>query len=151
LTFKNDAGRWAAIEIRNPGFEEADGQERPAGWTPPAPTYPGYNFRVTSDAPYQGKASVEISAVPLTAGQFVPVGWSADGRFIYASEQSDYRHVVAIPVEGGPAKPFLTLPVVEGRTINESRMSPDGHRIAFTVGESTSDVRVITNFDPSVR
>ncbi len=148
LSFKNDAGEWAPIAIKNAGFEDVDGQQRPAGWIAPAL---GYTFRLTSENPYRGKTSVEISAVQVPAGRFFAVGWSPDGKLIYAYEDDDPRHIVAIPAEGGPATPFLTLPVPEGRSIMESRMAPDGRHIAFTVGESKSDVRIITNFDPSVR
>ena len=151
LSFKNDTGQWIPINVQNAGFEEADGQQRPVGWTAPAPASPGYTFRVTSENPHRGKTSAEISALPLTAGQFIPVGWAADGQRIYAYERGDPSHIVAIPVAGGPVVPFITLPVPAGRTVWESRMSPDGRSIAFTIGESRSDVRIITNFDPSLR
>jgi len=32
-----------------------------------------------------------------------------------------------------------------------SQIAPDRRHVAFTVGEFTSDVRIITNFDPAVR
>ena len=150
LSVRSDSGAWAPIAVKNPGFEDGDTGQAPSGWTEPVP---GYTAQVVSESPYKGKRSLHLSAVQLAAGWFFPIGWSPDGKRIYAfdSASSDAGHIVTIPVEGGEAKPFLTLPVPEGRKVFQAAVAPDGRHVAFVVGESKSDVRIITNFDPSVR
>jgi Tol biopolymer transport system component/DNA-binding winged helix-turn-helix (wHTH) protein len=148
LWVRSDTGAWAPIAIKNPGFEDDEAGQAPKGWSAPMS---GYTYRVVSESPYKGKRSLQISAVPRPSGLFVPIGWSPDGRYVYAHGRNDAQHIVMIPVEGGEANPFVTLPVPEGRTVREATIALDGRHIAFTVGESRSDVRIITNFDPSVR
>jgi hypothetical protein len=112
---------------------------------------PAYTARVEFENPYRGKASLHMFGIALPAGAFEPIGWSPDGRLIYAYDRNDARHLVAVPAGGGQPKPFVTLPMPEGQSISECRVSPDGRHVVFTVEQLKSDIRIITNFDPAIR
>ena len=145
LSFKDEGGTWTSVAISNPGFEDLDSEGRLVGWGEPTP---GYTLTGDRRNAYRGSASLRLAATAVPAGLFAPIGWSADGRWVDAFELNDPRHILAIPVELGPSKRRLTLPLGDGR-VTESRMSPDGHRVVFTVANDRSDIRVITDFDPS--
>ena len=96
-----------------------------------------------------------------TDSSSTPIGWSADGRFIYVVEAkpSTARDLAAplgetmteakilmVPVEGGAVSTVASLPFEE---IGSVAMTPDGRRFVFTVYSSRSDVWVADNFDTS--
>jgi Tol biopolymer transport system component len=100
-------------------------------------------------------AGQERLVYPTRAGTLRPIGWSADGREIYAVEAKGgvYRglvlpqgdtmtdaRILRIAIGGGPAYPVVTLPFEE---IGSVSMSGDGRRFVCTVYASESDVWIV--------
>jgi len=50
LFTRNKKNRWETIEIKNPGFEEEDENNKPEGWT----LNDGYSYRIDTEEPYKG-------------------------------------------------------------------------------------------------
>ena len=71
-----------------------------------------------------------------------PIGWSADGRTVYALSQ-DRRDVLAVPVDGGSPTLLHTLPF----EANWVGTTYDGQWFVFSVSGATGDVWRIENFD----
>jgi len=89
------------------------------------------------------------SADFLKGGEFVPVGWSADGSSIYAVAKkgitdSTEGDLVSVPVAGGIVKTIAKLP---GK-FSEVVISPDSKTVVYDAVETKSDVWMIENFDP---
>jgi Tol biopolymer transport system component len=89
-----------------------------------------------------------------------PIGWSADGRTLYAieSNRAAYRgllattgetltevRVVAVPLYGGAVRTVVDLPFEE---IGGISVSPDGKLFVCAVYTSRSDVWITENFEP---
>jgi serine/threonine protein kinase/Tol biopolymer transport system component/DNA-binding winged helix-turn-helix (wHTH) protein len=89
----------------------------------------------------------------LQSGDIFPVGWSPDGRYVYAmrpnlgSTQEIVRVHVTSPNE------ITSLATLPGHDFQDdgASMSPDGHEMVVVVGEWKSDVWLMENFDPSPR
>jgi Tol biopolymer transport system component/DNA-binding winged helix-turn-helix (wHTH) protein len=112
----------------------------------------------TSDA--QGANAKSILHVPQQSeSNPFPIGWSSDGRSIYAydgrraaarglsvafGETVTAARIVRIPVDGGPAATVLNLPFDE---VGGVAMFPDARRFVVSVYSSRSDVWVVENFD----
>lgn len=105
----------------------------------------------------------ETLVYKTSAASAMPIGWSADGRFIYVVEgkNSTYRgptlpvgetltgaKILMVPVNGGDVKTVAPLPAEE---IGGVSMTPDGRRFVFTVYSSRSDVWVVDHFDTPTR
>ena len=89
----------------------------------------------------------------------VPIGWSADGTFIYAvdgkraadrglsvslRETITDARILRVPATGGPPEMILSLPFDE---IGSVAMFGDGRRFVASVYSSRSDVWLVENFD----
>lgn len=78
------------------------------------------------------------------------IAWSRDGgTLIYASGWSTSTGFWRIPVAGGAPQPIDLL--IDGRRPMRVRgfsMHPDGHRVAFSSGESQSEIWIMENFLP---
>ena len=87
------------------------------------------------------------------------LGWSADGETIYGYEgrRAAYRglsvnlgetmtdvRIVAVPVDGGPLRPIVSLPFDE---VGGLTMTRDGRRFVCAVYSSRSDVWLVENPD----
>jgi Tol biopolymer transport system component len=87
----------------------------------------------------------------LSVGNQFPIGWSSDGKQIYAVEY-EKGTIFAIPAEKGDPRTIVTLPLLANRSLGYgARISSDGRRIAYVVTESQSDVWMIENFDPEAQ
>ena len=89
----------------------------------------------------------------LHSGLIYPLGWSSEGKYVYAirAEAGESREIIRVQVlTPNEVTPVATLPfdVING---DDATLSPDGHEIAVSVGEEKSDVWLMENFDPSVR
>jgi Tol biopolymer transport system component len=101
-------------------------------------------------------ASLENSPTALLKeGNFSPVEWSSDGKWIYVSEPtaSEIR-ILMISVENSLVKTLLSLPIAPG--IGELQpyrfsMTPDGKQFVFEASRRFSDVWMVENFDPDVK
>jgi dipeptidyl aminopeptidase/acylaminoacyl peptidase len=80
----------------------------------------------------------------LVEGNYAPIGWSRDGRWIYAAPVGGSRNLFRVSVDGGPAQPWLTLPLA--RDAVECDVSADGTRLAC-VALGDSDVWLVDNLD----
>jgi Tol biopolymer transport system component len=89
---------------------------------------------------------IDKSATLLRSEDLSPVGWSPDGRLVYAYS-SPSNSILSIPADGGNPATALTLP----GDIAEAFVSPDGRRFISIVAEKKSDVWLVENFDPSHR
>ena len=145
LSVRSDAGTWMPVALRNASFEDDEIGQPPAGWSRPPP---GYTARVVDERPFAGRRSLSISAKQLPEGDFAPLGWSADGREVYAIRT---RRLVALPVAGGDPRVLGTVPVPDGYTLGGTTISPDGRRLVYTIVESRSDIWIIDDFDPTDR
>jgi hypothetical protein len=88
---------------------------------------------------------------PLIRGLREPLGWSTDGKWIYATvrETSDptagiSKTIVRIPFAGGSPQPWLALPIDENAST--CAMSADATHLACIPGVE-SDVWMIDDFD----
>jgi serine/threonine protein kinase len=81
----------------------------------------------------------------LIRGNLFPVGWSQDGKMIYALDQiSNKNSLLEIPEDGGDPKPIFTLP----GPINQATINPLGTKFVCSISESKTDVWLMENFDP---
>ena len=107
-----------------------------------------WNDRTKADA----HVGVGVFSPPDPAGRFIlfgycfPLGWSRDGRFVYATSGGDQREIVQLEV-ANPKTP-KTVAAMPG-PINSATVSADGKKIIAAVNESKSDVWIMENFDPT--
>jgi serine/threonine protein kinase/Tol biopolymer transport system component len=82
----------------------------------------------------------------LQPGDLYPLGWSPDGRCVYAIRRG--REIVRVQVATpSDVTVVATLPG-DG---NDAGLSPDGKEIVVSVSEEKSDVWLMQSFDPSAR
>jgi hypothetical protein len=116
----------------------------------PAPIDLAERIRTSPNEAYVGLwliSLVDHSAGILHGGQgFFPVGWSPDGKLVYASPHST-NTIVSIPAGGGDLQTVATLP----GEISDAVVTPDGKKIVSNVVEQKSDVWLVWNFDPAHR
>ncbi|MFZ5519293.1 MAG: protein kinase domain-containing protein [Candidatus Zhuqueibacterota bacterium] len=95
--------------------------------------------------------SLEDSALTfLLKGDFYPIGWSPDGKGIYAwNPNKKPMEILIVPVNGGKPEAIITLPF-ENFIMNGISVTPDGNKIVCAVFEKRSDVWLMENFDPDV-
>lgn len=82
-------------------------------------------------------------------GAFVPIGWSPDGKFVYAtSVWPPTREILQIAV--GDTNQVKTV-ITTARPLSgwTAAVSPDGRKIIFGLEEKKSDVWIMENFDPA--
>jgi Tol biopolymer transport system component len=103
-----------------------------------------WNRRVRSDIGIYVISVENRSAKVLAKGDLRPVGWSPDGKFVYAF-RSYTGELVTMPATGGNPRVIVRLP---GR-ITEGSVSSDGSKIVCSASEETSDVWLMENFDPA--
>ena len=73
-----------------------------------------------------------------------PLGWSADGKSVYASQVRNGSELLQIPLASKKPKPVFSVPGI----IHRGSVSPDGRRSVVAVGEEKSDLWLMKNFDP---
>jgi len=82
----------------------------------------------------------------VQSGDLNPMGWSPDGRYVYAIRSG--REIVRVQVAApNDVTVVATLPG-DG---NDAGLSPDGKEIDVSVSEAKSDVWEMQHFDPSAR
>jgi serine/threonine protein kinase/Tol biopolymer transport system component len=75
---------------------------------------------------------------------YVPLGWSPDGKIIYAA-QLDGRDILQISLEN--PKQARKLITTNGN-VGSGSVSPDGRKLIVSIGEEKSDVWLLNNFNP---
>jgi Tol biopolymer transport system component len=97
----------------------------------------------------------DFSEVLLRKGELFPIGWSPDGKWLYASESiRGTIKVITIALESKEAKTLFEVPFTleKGRPYNfQVAMTPDAKRFLFPALRTQSDVWVIENFDKNRR
>ena len=100
--------------------------------------------------PLEGSVPSEQRSRQLSVGMQGPIGWSSDGKQIYAVEFGKDT-IFAILVENGDPRTIVTLQLPGDRTLSDAAITSDGRRVAYVVSESQSDVWMIENFDPEAQ
>ncbi len=80
----------------------------------------------------------------LQFGHLYPVGWSPDGKYVYAIRRG--REIVRVQVATPNA--FTVVTTLPGDGSNDAGLSPDGQEIIVSVSEEKTDVWLMQNFDP---
>jgi hypothetical protein len=84
----------------------------------------------------------------LVTGVFSsPVGWSGDGKSLYAFRKEGVPAILEIALATGKTRPFLNLPPDQ---ISAVDMDPLSQRLVWDVDESQQDAWLFENFDPDV-
>ena len=76
----------------------------------------------------------------------LPVGWSADGAWVYALKPGTLD-LLRIPRWGGAAETYVNIPF---ERVSDVDITPDGTRIAVAVPVTQADIWLIENFDPDL-
>jgi len=94
--------------------------------------------------------SVEDSSeVNIAAGTAWPVGWSPDGAWVYLWDgDSTPSRALRVSDDGGEPEPVFEWPFEgkDGRCVP----GPGESRWLCDVGESSSDIWLVENFDPGM-
>jgi serine/threonine protein kinase/Tol biopolymer transport system component len=86
----------------------------------------------------------------LQDGSIYPLGWSPDGKYVYAQRPSG-REIISVQV-AAPHKVTSVITLPGGLAWSDSAsVSPGGKEIVVSIGEQKSDVWLMENFDPSPR
>ena len=80
----------------------------------------------------------------LQSGDLYPVGWSPDGRYVYAIRKG--REIVRVQV--ATPSDVTVVTTLPGNGGNDAGLSPDGKEFVVSLGEEKSDVWLMQNFDP---
>jgi serine/threonine protein kinase len=100
--------------------------------------------RVAVNTPFSGIwiVSMKDGAAKLVTKEFADLlGWSPDGSSVYADIGNQ---IMAFLVTGGNPRLLFSIP-----NAANTRISPDGHRVVYSISESTSDIWLVENFDPT--
>jgi serine/threonine protein kinase/Tol biopolymer transport system component len=139
---KRTDSRWDKVLIKNPSFEATDDQSKPQDWSA---LTSGYVIRTTETTNYNGRHSLMIKSAHFL-GASLPLGWSADGKNIFATDRNTSTRIVTIQSDTGGAMPAIELPVSEG-VISDTAITPDGRRVVYSVRKTQSDAWIVENFD----
>ncbi|MCK5606483.1 hypothetical protein KAR91_31565, partial [Candidatus Pacearchaeota archaeon] len=85
-----------------------------------------------------------------------PIGWSADGSWIYAAERmARILKILKVSIKGNQTQTVLTtpFPIEKGVPLLWEQMSvtADEKKFVFSVERSHSDVWIVENFDPEIK
>ena len=102
----------------------------------------------------RGKQGLWVLTWPGRAERYLapllrPMGWSADGKTIYAYAREG-REVVKVDSTTGRVHPAVRFPVGTLSALEACDLSPDRRTVVCSLDESKSDVWVVDNFDPHV-
>jgi hypothetical protein len=89
----------------------------------------------------------------LLSGINLPVGWSPDGKYVYAIPWEPVLAREIIRVQVGAPNEVTSVASLPGEIgdFDGASVSPDGKAIVVTIREVKSDVWLMENFDPSLR
>lgn len=93
---------------------------------------------------------VEGTETILHDGAAAPIGWSADGTWVYAARSEPFgehgiveeAEVIRIPVGGGEAETVVQLPAGDLVQWSDADISPDGSRVVATIMQRSNDLWV---------
>jgi len=121
------------------------------GWVPRKPVFSpdGKKLAVFWNRENRGVWIVSFepySETLLLSGMDYPIGWSPDGRYVYAVRRP--RQIIRIQV--ATPRQLTSVATMPGDVIDGS-VSPDGQEIIVGLIEEKSDVWLMDNFDPAAR
>jgi hypothetical protein len=145
LLRKTPDGQWALVPLDNPGFEQRDMSLKPVAWMTPGG---GYVAEVAETTASQGQRSVSVKSAHAF-GDFHAIGWSADGNYVYAVDNSDGRNGVAVRADGGEVKPLIRLSDDPDFRYWGGAVTPDGQHVVYIQGHIQTDAWIVDNFDTS--
>ncbi len=113
-----------------------------------------WNRKITPDKRERGARVVSLDdtvekrlAADLSLDSY-PVGWSADGAWVYLMTWKETHPVIAkAPAAGGPAIGVIELPF---RNVSMIGSTDNGSRFIVSVVDKRSDVWMVENFDPEM-
>jgi WD40 repeat protein len=83
----------------------------------------------------------------VARGVYYPVGWAADGQWIYATEPGTNR-LVKVSAQTGQIEPLAT--VRDGSLAGDCALSADARTLVCSIAESKGDAWLVERFDPRV-
>jgi Tol biopolymer transport system component len=135
--------------------------EQSVGWVQFKPVFSPDGKRVAThwNQPPDHRGLWIISLEPysetfLRSGPIYPVGWSPDGRYVYAiraESEAPGREIIRVQI--ATPNEVTSVATLPGNVDNYdgASVSPDGREIIVSVREGKSDVWLMENFDPSPR
>jgi serine/threonine-protein kinase len=81
--------------------------------------------------------------------EIIPIGWSADGRWVYARANGS-REVVKVEVGSAKVDTVVAVPF-DAMTISMDCMDFDGKQLVVNVADRLVDIWLLENFDRAVR
>ncbi|MGB6991727.1 MAG: hypothetical protein WBG00_00700, partial [Thermoanaerobaculia bacterium] len=143
---------WEDLPIDNAGFSEIAESGGPEGWQLLSSSAVSYSVSSEAPAPWGPALKIEASGKPAS-GEFSPVGWSPDGKYVYLirsswGSASKETIVYRIPAEGGAVEPLIDLEL--GEELQWVSFAGDGRRLVASSVKEQSDVWIAENFDPDV-
>jgi hypothetical protein len=148
LRVKGNDDKWEDLPIDNADFNEIAESGGPEGWQLLSSSAVSYSVTSESPAPWGPALKIEANRKPAS-GEFEPVGWSPDGKFVYLLRQNaEYgiSIVYRIPAEGGAVEPLIDLEL--GEELYWVSFHGDGRRLIASSTLEQSDVWIAENFDP---
>lgn len=130
-----------------PLFEGSSGADMSSVWMSPD---------ASEAATYRSRDPLGIWLIPLrrqraatqlTGRNFYPLGWSADGKSIYAYNVDHQTQIVAIRTDIGAVHPMMDLPLALDNLTFTMAITPDGQRVVYTARQRQSDAWIAQNFD----
>jgi Tol biopolymer transport system component len=152
LRVKGNDDKWEDLPIDNAGFSEITESGGPEGWQLLSSSAVSYSVTSESPAP-RGQALRMEAKGKLASGEFSPVGWSPDGKYVYLIRRlygsiSNDSIVYRIPAAGGSVEPLIDLEL--GEELDWVSFAGDGRRLVASSSNEQSDVWIAENFDPDV-
>jgi Tol biopolymer transport system component len=91
--------------------------------------------------------------IKLREGNLIPIGWSADGKWVYAQESvPGGLDIIAFSTESGEARVLFKVPfnAEMGKPTNRGH-TVDGKHFVTACRRIQSDIWMIENFDPEIK
>jgi Tol biopolymer transport system component len=152
LRVQGNDDKWEDLPIDNAGFSEIAESGGPEGWQLLSSSAVSYSVSSEAPAPWGPALKIEANRKPAS-GEFAPVGWSPDGKYVYLirslnGSTSNDSIVYRIPAEGGTVEPLIDLEL--GVELQWVSFAGDGRRLVASSVKEQSDVWIAENFDPDV-
>ena len=130
--------------------------DQSVGWVPARPVFSPDGKKMAIEWNRKDAGLWIISLEPysetlLQSGLIQPIGWSPDGKYVYAIRGRGLQEIIRVQVATpNEVTSVTTLPGdVAGMDWDAASVSPDGKEIVVSVSEHKSDVWLMENFDPA--
>jgi WD40 repeat protein len=133
--------------------------DQSAGWVPERPVFSPDGKRMAINWNRKEAGLWVIALEPyseafLLNGPISPIGWSPEGKYVYAIRAvatEPGREIIRVQV--APPNEVTSVATLPGGVAgyDSAGVNPDGKEIVVSVGEENSDVWLMENFDPSPR